>query len=103
MDKKTPPPVIPAKAEIQEPPGVRIETVAGGETTLIAAPTMSGRRARKRRIRSAFRPRTPGRAPAWAPRSSSFPLPGGRPGGGWPSLAALAAAALAHRGHRSRL
>ena len=37
MDKETPPPVIPAKAGIQKPPGVRIETVAGGETTLIAA------------------------------------------------------------------
>ena len=63
------------------------------------ATAMSGRRARrarKRRIRRAFRARSPGRAPADAPQPGCSPLLRAQRGGGWPALAALVAAALAH-------
>ena len=62
---------------------------------------MSGRRASRARKRRTFRAATPGRAPAGVPRSDSSPRIGGRPGGGWPSLAVLVAAALARSRARS--
>ena len=55
------------------------------------------RRARKRRIRCTFRARTPGHAPAWAPRSYSSPLRGMLDQGVLLSLAAHVAAATGRR------